>query len=302
MEKSKLVNYHGWKVYQDYANGYGPYFLNTIMERIHQKKAVNTVVTGEAGEGKSYMACDICRVVMGYGKFSLEQVVFTYNSFMDLIVKLPAGYPIVFDEPSYAIGKRDWYKTLNKILVLTIESKRFKRHPVFFPIINKSLLDKTIRSHLLQFQVNVIDRGKASVYRIRASQFVEKVYHKWFCDLEYSLFDNDKCNRDSCLDCSQLMSCNLFRACYERKKASIQDARYLQAREVSEREEIKRYSMQQLENLAYAIREKYILKGKLDVAELRIVMEDDYGVRLSQSKAYELRKRLLRHYENILDV
>lgn len=103
MEKSKVVNYHGWKLYQDYAKGYGPYFLNTIMQRLNKKKAVNIVVTGEAGEGKSYMACDICRVVMGRGKFGLDQVVFGYKAFMDLIVDLPAKWPIVFDEPKASV-------------------------------------------------------------------------------------------------------------------------------------------------------------------------------------------------------
>ena len=32
------------------------------------------------------------------------------------------GKCIVFDEPSYALGKRDWYKEIQKVLVHTIES------------------------------------------------------------------------------------------------------------------------------------------------------------------------------------
>lgn len=54
MEKLNIVNYHGWKLYQDYAKGYAPYFLNTLMERINKKKACNIVITGEPGVGKVF--------------------------------------------------------------------------------------------------------------------------------------------------------------------------------------------------------------------------------------------------------
>jgi len=108
MDKSKIVNYHGWRIYQDYGKGYGPFFLNMLMQRIHEKRATNIVVTGEAGEGKSYMACDIVRTLMGFKKngeerFSLDQVVFTYKDFMAQVLKLPMGYPIVFDEPKASL-------------------------------------------------------------------------------------------------------------------------------------------------------------------------------------------------------
>lgn len=192
---------------------------------------------------------------------------------------------------------------------MTIESKRFKRHPLFVPIINKSLLDKTIRSHLIQFQVLVKDRGRASVYRIRASQFEEKVYHKWFCDLEYGLFDRDLCNHDSCLDCSKLTQrnpdgsyvCNIFRATYERKKAAIQDARYIQARDLSDKVEARQMTMGQIERLSMTIKEMFIKKGKIDVNKMRIALVDEYGIRLSNSKGYELRAMLLAHYPELLE-
>lgn len=98
------INYHGWKVYQDGSKGYAPYFLNEIMKRIHKKLATNIVVVGEAGIGKSYLAMDICRMIMGLDKkgedrFKLNQVVFRHKQYMDLILNLPMGYPIVFDEP-----------------------------------------------------------------------------------------------------------------------------------------------------------------------------------------------------------
>ena len=307
MDTSKIVNYHGWKIYQDYGRGYGPYFLNTLMTRIHAKKATNIVVTGEAGEGKSYMACDIARTLMGFKKngeerFSLDQVIFLYKDFMELTLKLPMGYPIVFDEPSYAMSHREWYKQLNKALVQTVESMRFKVHPFIVPIINKSLLDKTIRSHLIQYQVLVHGRGKATVYRIHSSQFEDRVYHKYFCDLQYAMLDIDKCARDSCLDCPNILECNLFRARYERKKASIQEARYSQALAEAESTESKMLTIEQIEKLSLTLAELFIKKGRISVQSLRIALSDEYGIRLSNTRAYELRALLLKHHPEILDV
>jgi len=74
------------------------------MERIHQKMSCNIVVTGEAGVWKSYCAIHIARIIEGKkpngeDRFGLDQVVFTYKDFMELVLKLPPDKPIVFDEP-----------------------------------------------------------------------------------------------------------------------------------------------------------------------------------------------------------
>jgi len=211
------------------------------------------------------------------------------------------GAPIVFDEPSYAMGKREWYKQLNKALVSTVESMRFKIHPLYIPIINKSLLDKTIRSHLIQFQVLVHSRGKATVYRIRSSQFIDKVYHSYFCDLEYNMLDSDLCSRDSCLDCKKLFECNLFRARYERKKATIQEGRYSQALAQARKIEAKQLSMEEIETISVKVKDLFIEDGKINVQHLRIALSDEYGINLSHSKAYELKALLEKHHSEILE-
>jgi len=230
--------------------GYFPYFQLILRTRIKKKKAVNIVITGEAGEGKSYQASTLCRLLDP--KFTVNEIVYTYAEYMKLLRGLPMGRPIMFDEPSYAMGKRDWYKQINKVLVQTIESQRFKVHPLFIPIINKSLLDKTVRDHLIQFQVIVKDRGKADVFRVQASQFEEKVYYHFLCELRYPLLD--KCpffkeNRDSCLGCRKLKVCSTFRAQYERKKATIQDRRYEQAEVEAAYMETRDMTDKQLANL-----------------------------------------------------
>jgi len=224
----------------------------------------------------------------------LDQVVFTHKQYLKLILTLRMGKPIVFDEPSYAVGKRDWYKELNKALVLTIESQRFKVHPLFIPIINKALLDKTLRSYLLQFQVEMRDRGKATVYRIYPSQHTEKIYRYTFCDLEYDLFDNHLCKRDSCLDCSKLeKSCNLFRARYERKKASIQDSRYEQAYDSATKQESQELTNTQIANMLYHLRDKFTDEDKhIDVGLMCIVATQELGIKIGHSRSYTIRKLL----------
>ena len=276
--------------------------------------ATNVVVVGEAGIGKSYMATDLCRVVegrkaIGKDRFKLDQVVFTYKEFMELVLKLKAGKTIVFDEPSFAMGKREWYRQLNKALVQTIESFRFKIHPLFIPIINASLLDKTIRSHLIQYKVVLTDRGKATVYRIKPSQFKDEVYHNYLCGLKYGLLDHQLCNRESCLDCSKLTkknsakyACNIFRARYERKKASIQDKRYEQARDIAYEIETRQLTDRHIENLSLVIKDKWLIEGKVDVQALRVALEDTYGIRLSNNKSYKIKRMIEMHHANLLEV
>ena len=306
-QKTKHMNYRGFSCVVNKAIGYAPYFTNMLLYRIHKKLATNVVIVGEAGIGKSYMANDIARVVEGKTKqgkdrFSLDQVVFTYKDFMNAVLKLKTGKIIIFDEPSYSMGKREWYKELNKALVQTVESFRFKVHPLFIPIINKSLLDKTIRSHLIQYQVTMQDRGFASVYRLKASQFRDEVYHHYFCELKYHLFDSHLCDRDTCLGCPKLSTCNIFRARYERKKASIQESRYTQARELADKIETKQLTMKQIENLALTIKDKFITEGKIDVQRLRILLQDDFGVVLSNTRGYKLKAMLEVHHPQLLTV
>lgn len=272
-----------------------------------KKLATNIVITGEAGIGKSYLCTDIVRVYEGVGRtfididlwnvrhhapidnFSIDQVVYTFPEYMDLIVKLPMGKPIVFDEPSYAMGKRDWYKEINKVLVQTMESQRFMIHPVFIPIINKSLLDKTIRSYLIQFQVHVNDRGRATVYRISPSQSSDKVYRWTVCELYYRLFDNDICTTDSCIGCPELQRterpCPLFRAQYERKKSSVQLVRYAQAKEDASKKESAKMTDEQLCDKLWPLHDSFRNeRGRIDFQIARIVAHEQLGLELTGSK------------------
>ena len=285
----------------------GPYFHNALSRRIHKKLATNVVLTGQAGIGKTYMAIDICRVLegktdSGKDRFSVDQIVFTYNEFMDLVLKLKAGKCIIFDEPSYAMGKREWYKDLNKALTQTIESFRFKLHPLFIPIINKSLLDKTIRDYLIQYQVNVYDRGKAIVYTLKPSQFLDKTYYETFCQLYIRMLDKTLCKESSCLGCDKIMTCQVFRAQYERKKASVQESRYEQARDGAFQKEAQEITEDQMIKLiAPHLKEILNHRGRVDVNKLRKLLKDLHSIHISPYKAYNLKGVLETEYAKEID-
>lgn len=298
----KAINFRGWEALVNRNARIFPYFTSALRRRVIEKRATNVVVTGEPGQGKSYQAADFCRVLEGITKggkerFKLDQVVFRYRDFMRLTLRLPMGKPIVFDEPSYAMGKRDWFKEINKALVLTIESKRFKIHPMFIPIINKALLDKTIRSYLIQFQVEMRDRGRAVVYRIEPAQHSDKIYRKTFCVIEYNMLDWDLCQKDSCLDCAKLspaaesQKCQIFRARYERKKAAIQDVRYEQAFDQATTKESQELTNNQVVDLLFEHRALFINEeGDIDVSMLRIIAEDKCSVKVGHTRSYTIKK------------
>jgi len=205
------------------------------------------------------------------------------------------GVPIVFDEPSYAMGKREWYEQLNKALVKTVESVRFLVRPLIIPIINMNLLDKTIRNYLIQFQVHVTKRGRAMVYRIYPSQAKDKVYRYLFSVLHYPIL-NSGCPKATCLGCREAVNCDKFRAKYERKKEYVQLGRYDEGLELAAKLEARELTIPMIVERVYPLREKYLKKGKIDVKLLKHTLYNQLGVRVSHTKAYDLRTWLLETY------
>jgi len=291
--------------------GYFPRFRFIISQRMNLKKAVNVAIVGEAGIGKSYMAWTLARLVDP--KFTVDQIVFTYSEYMRLIKDLPLGRAIVFDEPSYAMSKRDWYKQLNKVLVKTIESQRFKIHPLFIPVINLNLLDKTVRDYLIQFLVHVYKRTPhnppkqrgycyAHVYRLYASQREPKVYYYYQCTLKYPLLG--KCPKDSCIGCRQLKTCSEFRAQYERKKLAIQDMRYAEGAKEAAILEAKELSDFQIEQILVNEFKDQIInrKGKVDPTYIRAVLLREKNIKIGWSRAYSIKKLLEKDYPNVFNL
>lgn len=305
MGKLQIMNYNGWQTLVGEELAVRPVFQEQLRWRINNKLACNICVTGEPGIGKSYQAIDIARVFEGIyksktkgeirGRFTEKQIVFTHSDYMDLLLWLKMGKGIIFDEPSYAMGKRDWFKDLQKVLVHTMESQRFLVHPLWIPIINMALLDKTIRSYLVQFQIHVIGRGHAWVYRLEPSQSTDKIYRKFMCELFYHQFDSHLCNKDSCLGCKKLDGCQVFRAKYERKKRTTQFERYEQAKEDALKKESSELTEQQIEQMILPDIQEIISEknGRISVGKLRVYLrKQDPPVYLSTWKAYQIKGNL----------
>jgi hypothetical protein len=301
----KIMNYHGWQTLISNELAVYPLFQNEIARRVNQKLCTNVCVTGEPGIGKSYAAIDIVRTFEGtyisrtnyqrQYRFKVDQIVFTHSDYMDLLIKLKMGKAIVFDEPSYAMGKRDWFKDLQKVLVHTLESQRFLVHPLFIPIINMSLLDKTIRNYLIQFRIHVLGRGRAWVYRLKPSQTSEKVYHDFMCELFYHQYDSQLCNKNSCLGCKKMDSCQVFRAQYERKKRDTQFTRYEQAKDDALIKESKELTDKQLEAILIPSIDELISEktGRISVHKLRLKLRKNKPpIRISTWKAYQIKGNL----------
>jgi Cdc6-like AAA superfamily ATPase len=284
-----------YEYFNDPDQGIYPRFSTTIRRRVNAKRATNLTVCGEAGIGKTYTSNDICRGLNP--KFTLEQVVFRYREFLMAIIYTAMGIPIVFDEPSYQMGKREWHKELNQALVKTIESFRFKVHPLFIPVINNSLIDKTIRGYLLQFTILCHDRGLASVYRLSPSAFQDKTYRYFYCTLRYPLFDRHLCNKDSCLDCDYLINedepeqeCQVFRAGYERKKEKTQEQRYEQQLAEAESKEYSELTVQHIVDELMPLIDKTLNdKGRIAIPKLKLVLLKELGIRIGHNKSYDIR-------------
>lgn len=291
----KLINIGGWSFYSDSTQGLAPLFSLDIRRRVNQKRACNIAVTGEAGVGKSYFATDIARILEP--RFTVREVVSEYSEYMDCLMDLPLGWPMVFDEPQYAIGNREWYKEVNQALVNTIESQRFMVHPLIIAIINNSLLDKTIRTYLIQYHVVVYNRGEAYVYRLSPSPHEDKVYSTMMCRVKYPQWDNHLCDRDSCLGCKKMVDCQIFRAQYERKKIERQMARYGQQRDMAMKTETKRMTLEEIAAVAYENRSGFTREdGTIDINALHITLLDKARAQIGHNRAYKLRTLLVRRW------
>jgi hypothetical protein len=153
------------------------------------------------------------------------------------------------------------------------------------------------------WNLRVLQLPKAFRHQTRRFfQWVEPLERaRYFCTLIHRLFDSDKCTRKSCLDCDQVTNCNIFRAQYERKKASIQESRYEEAKDMAEKIESKILSMTELEAVALPLKEHFIINGRIDAERLGIALSDLRSIKLSRNRRYQLKTTLEVHHPELLE-
>lgn len=290
----KWIKFHGHIVPFNSALGITLKWFNHIQGRITKKLSTKIIVVGEAGISKTYTAVSIAQFFDA--RFKVNQVIFGHRDYMELTLKLRAGRWIVLDEPSYVLGKREWYNELNKILVQTIESDRYRVHPLLIPIISKDLLDKTLREHLIQFMIIMTDLGNGDIYRLTRDHFNDKVIYHHVCGLKVVTPKRNlttQCNRTTCLECIELPNCEKFIwPRYERKRHEIQTQRYQKGMTEIEVKEKRRMSFR--ERIEVSLKKGDKLKdedGRYDITKLMLFHK------VGEAYAYRLRKALEGEYE-----
>lgn len=284
----KWIKFHGHIVPYNASLGVTLKWFNHIRGRVTKKLSTKIIIVGEAGLSKTYTA--ICLAMLFDQKFSVNQVIFGHKDYLKLTVKLPTGRGIVLDEPSYVIGKREWWHELNQILVQSIESDRYKVHPLYIPIISKDLLDKTVREHLIQFMIIMKDLGKGTVYRLTRDHFNDRVLYNFICNLRIytPIRELSTCGRVSCLGCRKLPDCNKYIwPQYERKRNLIQTQRYKEGITRIEVKEQKQKTYRELFSEAIDKLEE-VLDEEGKVCEAKLM----YILNISDWRARKLRERL----------
>lgn len=295
----KWIKFRGHILPYNAALGVTLKWFNHIQGRTTKKLSTKIIIVGEAGISKTCTALGIGQFFDR--RFSVKQVIFGHRDYMELTLKLRAGRWIVLDEPSYVLGKREWYNELNKILVQTIESDRYRVHPLLIPIISKDLLDKTLREHLIQFMIIMLDLGYGEIYRLTRDHFNDKVLYHHVCALKvFTLKRNliNECERTTCLGCSQLPTCNKFIwPKYERKRNLIQEERYKRGMTEIEKKEKRRLTFRDKIRLCKTKRKGLIdEEGDWDVTRIMLFL------RISQAAGYRLKKALELDEEHPIDL
>ena len=295
----KWIKFHGRIVPYNAALGVTLKWFNHIQGRVTKKLSNKIIVVGEAGISKTYTAIAIAQFFDP--RFSVNEVIFGHRDYMELTLKLRAGRWITLDEPSYVLGKREWYNELNKILVQTIESDRYRVHPLIIPIISKDLLDKTLREHLIQFMIIMYDLGRGEIYRLTRDHFNDKVLYHHVCGLNVLTAKRNlvtECGRTTCLECQQLPNCNKFIwPQYERKRNEIQTQRYKRGMSDIEKKELRKLTFRDKIRLCKKRRKELIDEDEnYDVTRIMLFL------RISQAAAYRLKNALELDKETPIDL
>lgn len=200
----------------------GPQFYDELMAMINRIEALRFALVGPAGRGKTYMAMHIANILESR-RFTVDQVVLSGADYLHLADTLGPKKCIVLDEPTYFASARNWQDKYQKLVMRTLESSRFQNNPIFIPIVNRNLLDKTIREYYLTHVIVMQARGFGRVYKTNKDQWSDTLYRNrgpliaaYQPGLEIA-----RCGRQTCLRCPELPTCMKYIwPQYERKRES----------------------------------------------------------------------------------
>lgn len=110
---TKQLIYKSGKSYVRYL--YDGLLAAMILEmhaRVQQDYDIVVLITGDVGSGKSHLAHYVAR---HYDPdYRLENTVFNFEEFLDVVKNAPSGSTIILDEAEYMVNKKDFNKVENR--------------------------------------------------------------------------------------------------------------------------------------------------------------------------------------------
>jgi hypothetical protein len=166
-------------------------FEEWVKNRLSHRRNVLGAFVGETGVGKSYMAL---RIAEKFDKnFSVDNVVFDYDEFLDRVDSVKSGSFIVFDEAGVGFSHRTFMSLTNKVIGYILQSFRFKLINVLFTLPSLGYMDYVGRS-LIHFYVKVEKPGFGKIYKIWVDRFEGKIGRRLVGILETDLPSEDLCS------------------------------------------------------------------------------------------------------------
>ena len=170
-----------------------PTFSQVIYKR--RSMGVNSIilVVGKRGIGKSYASLFLCSVFDP--DFSINQVVFSVEAFLDAMKDLKKGSCILFDESGISISARSFMSNTNQIMSFVGESFRFKGVDLITTVPSPNFIDTNIRQ-LSDFLIRMTGRGKGRVYQVSSNVFKSgDIKTPILCDIRTRKPDDGLCEQ-----------------------------------------------------------------------------------------------------------
>lgn len=195
------------------------YFPSYILQRIRKNKNFIAAVTGETGSGKTYSCIRLGELLDP--EFTVDNIVFTCNQFMDLIngttKQLDKGAVIVWDEMQVAMSHLDFRSVQAMVINYLLQTFRHRNLILLIATPNFSFLNASTRKlvHSRMETVGIDENEKIcslKPFLIQINQKSGKIYEKYLRarDTRHGIFPVEYLDLD-------LASKELIKA-YEEKK------------------------------------------------------------------------------------
>ena len=148
------------------------WFFEQWARRHERHKNMILCATGQSlGIGKSYWLLS-CFERMD-PSFKVEQIVFNSEQFWEAVEMLPNDewHPIMWDDPTRGLNKREWYLDLNKAVTSFMKTaSRYRRKDLGFAVPSFDDLDIAIREVMVA-EGQMKEAGLSKVHRIKRNKF-----------------------------------------------------------------------------------------------------------------------------------